>query len=101
MHVGDGHYINENDERFSDDGAQDPAQLTVDQLTVASLLRRLSDRHRRVVTHLYLLGGEPEQLARFLGVSANNLRQIALRARRHARALLTESETDDANNVPV
>jgi RNA polymerase sigma-70 factor (ECF subfamily) len=67
----------------------DPERITVEQLTVSALLRQLTPRERTVVTHLYLLGASVDQVATYLGVSPAHLRVIALRARRHARALLT------------
>jgi RNA polymerase sigma-70 factor (ECF subfamily) len=84
----------DDDPRLSDNGQHDPVKLTTEHLTVSRLLRNLNDRDRLVLTHLYLLGADPEQLARYLGVTANNLRQIAHRARRHARALLGDGETE-------
>lgn len=45
------------------DRATDPERLTVDQLIVAELLRRMSSRERIVVTHLYLMGANARQVA--------------------------------------
>jgi len=70
----------------------DPEQITVEQLTVSALIRQLTPREQTVVTHLYLLGASIDQVATYLGVSPAHLRVIALRARRHAQALLTAME---------
>jgi RNA polymerase sigma factor (sigma-70 family) len=66
----------------------DPEQITVDHLTVSELLRQLSSRDRVVVTHLYLLGASQQQVAEYLGVTHEHLWVIAMRARRHAQAIL-------------
>lgn len=71
-----------------DDGATDPEQLTVDHLVVAELLRRMPPRERIVVIHLYFMGATTTQIAAYLGVTRNHLRLIALRARRHAQAII-------------
>lgn len=88
--VWDGCFSLHDDERFSDQGVNDPQRLTMEHLTISVLLRGLSSRERTVITHLYLLGADSEQLARYLNVTPNNLRQIAFSARRHARALLQD-----------
>jgi RNA polymerase sigma-70 factor (ECF subfamily) len=77
-----------------DDRATDPEQLTIDHLVVAELLRRMSFRERLVVTHLYLMGATTTQVAAYLGVTRNHLRLIALRARRHARAIIAAMDRE-------
>ena len=72
--------------------AEDPERFTVEHLTVATLLRRLNDRERLVLAHLYLMGASSSQLATYLGVTQVHLRNIAMRARRHARAILADME---------
>jgi RNA polymerase sigma factor (sigma-70 family) len=93
---GDVTYASDEDARFSDKGANDPATLTAEHLTVTALMRGLTERDRLILTHLYLLGASSKQVARYLGVTENNVRQIALRARRHARMLLGEGESENA-----
>jgi RNA polymerase sigma factor (sigma-70 family) len=66
----------------------DPERITTDHLVVTSLLRKLPERERVVVTHLYLLGASQQQVATYLGVSDAALRMIAMRARRHVRAFV-------------
>ncbi len=90
-------FTRDEDERFSDNGAHDPHRLTVEHLTINALLRQLDHRERIVVTHLYLLGADSQQLARYLNVTPNHLRQIAFRARRHARLILGELEEEPAS----
>lgn len=70
----------------------DPEQLTVEQLTISALLRKMSPRDRFVVTHLYLLGASTEKVAKYLGVSNEHLRTIAMRARRHAQHIARAME---------
>jgi RNA polymerase sigma-70 factor (ECF subfamily) len=79
-------------ETMADPRAEDPERSTVDHLTVATLLRRLNERERTVVAHLYLMGASSSQLASYLGVTQVHLRNIAMRARRHARAILADME---------
>ena len=94
--VWDGCFSRHDDERLSDRGANDPERITTEHLTISALLRGLKPRERIVLTHLYLLGANSEQLARYLNVTPNNLRQIAFNARRHARALLQERKDTDS-----
>jgi RNA polymerase sigma factor (sigma-70 family) len=77
---------------FVDDRAEDPEQLTVDHLVIAELLRKMEPRERMVVTHLYLMGASISRVATYLGVTPEHLRVIAMRARRHARAILQTME---------
>jgi RNA polymerase sigma-70 factor (ECF subfamily) len=79
--------------QIADPKSVDPEQLIVEALWITSILRRLSERDRIVITHLYLWGRSLSQLASFLGVSYDNAKMIAHRARRHVRALLTEPQT--------
>jgi len=89
-------YTRDDDERFSDDGAYSPERITVEQLTISALLRRLEPRERLVVMDLYLMGADPKQVARYLNVTPGNLRFIAFSARRHARAILRSMESTPA-----
>jgi RNA polymerase sigma-70 factor (ECF subfamily) len=93
--IWDGCMANE-DERFSDRGVNDPERLTVEHLTISSLLRRLNERERLVVTHLYLMGADSEQVAKYLNVTPNNLRRIAFNARRHAQTILRGMERSES-----
>jgi RNA polymerase sigma factor (sigma-70 family) len=75
-------------------GLADPEQLTVEHLTIHELLRRLPERERVVITHLYLLGASLKQVARYLGVSYGHAKVIAMRARHHAQAILARMNSE-------
>ena len=87
-----GCFSEKEEERFVADDAWSPERLTVEHLTITALLRQLSPREQKVITHLYLMGADTEQVAKYLGVTPDHLYVIAMRARRHARAILTDME---------
>ena len=84
---------NDRADRIADQKSVNPEQLIVEAVWITHVLRRLSERDRIVITHLYLWGRSLNQLATYLGVSYDNAKMIAHRARRHVRALLMESQT--------
>jgi RNA polymerase sigma-70 factor (ECF subfamily) len=85
----DGENLRDSTMRIPDTSiSADPERFTIDHLVVKALLRRLNRRDRAVIVHLYLLGASQHQVARYLGVSDEYLRVVAMRARRHAAALL-------------
>lgn len=76
--------------RIPDPKLVDPEQLIVESLWINQILRKLNERDRVIVTHLYLMGRSLSQLASFLGVSYEYAKVLAQRARRHVRALLAD-----------
>jgi RNA polymerase sigma-70 factor (ECF subfamily) len=90
--VWDGCFTQSEADSLVDVRAPNPEQQTVDHLVVGALLRRLSSRERTVVMHLYFMGANSTELSRYLGVTPEHLRVIAMRARRHARAILADMD---------
>lgn len=72
--------------------AENPEQFTVERLTIAALFRQMSPREVSVLTHVYLMGGTSQEVAKYLGVTEDHFFVIVSRARRHARALLVDME---------
>lgn len=75
-----------------DVAADSPERLTVEELTISALFRRMNPRESEVLAHVYLMGATTDQVAKYLHVSPDYLYVIVSRARRHARAILSDME---------